>query len=100
MHFEDLWEEAEQLLQTETSVSSWQELTKEALGKLNVLGQMTDETFVGPSDEEKRQLRANVLGKLLLVMTQLSAKDGINVFAALKSAIENRKISIFEDRYK
>lgn len=99
-HFEDLWEQAEQLLQTETSVSSWDELMQEALAKLHVLAQMKEETFSGSTHAELVQLRANVLGKLLLVMSQLSAKDGINVYAALNQAVENRKITVFENRYK
>lgn len=99
-HFETLWEQAEQLLQAETSISSWDELTQEALAKLHVLVQMKEEIFSGSSREELIQLRANVLGKLLLVLSQLSAKDGINVYAALNQAVENRKITVFENRYK
>lgn len=99
-HFEDLWEQAEELLRAETSVSSWEDLTQEALAKFHVLAQIKEETFSASTPEELIQLRANVLGKLLLVLSQLSAKNGINVYAALNQAVENRKISVFENRYK
>ena len=103
MHFETLWEDAEKSLQTETSISSFSELVKDAMSKLMVLDQldvMVSKESSVLSNDEKMRLKSNTLGKLVLSLTQISAKEGINVYAALKAALDDRKISIFEAKYK
>lgn len=101
-HFEHLWEDAEKTLDEETKTSSFRELTSFAMGILGTLeaidgasqreGEISQETIQG--------LKTNAMGKLLLVLTQISSKDSINVYAALKAALDNKRISIFEERYK
>lgn len=101
-HFENLWEEAEKLLKQDTDISSCHELLKEAIGKLSALDALNTlsqkEESMSPEDAIK--LKTNIMGKLILVLTQISAKDNINVYAALKAALDDKKITIFEAKYK
>lgn len=101
-HFETLWEEAEKLLDHETKISSFSELVKEAMGKLSALDALDSLASKSTSmpTEDLHRLKMNAVGKLLLVLTQLSAKDSLNVYAALRAAIDDKKITLFEEKYK
>lgn len=96
--FDQLWEEAEKTLQEETAMSlSSQELIKELIAKLN-LYEKFNSLEMDPAD--KATLLTNAMGKALLVLTQISFKDNINTYAALKAALDDKKVEIFTERYK
>lgn len=98
IHFENLWEEAETIMQDEVSISSSEELVKEAEGKLGIYNLINKNTSM--LEVDKNRLKAHTFGKILLVLTQLSAKDNINVYAALKTALDEVKIELLEEKYK
>jgi len=100
-HFEDLWNEAEQLLAENTKVSRLEELGREGEVKMRLLGFVRQLQYEDHrSDEEVKSLMTRTMGKLLLTLTQISMKENIDVFAALKDAVEAEKVYIFEKRYK
>ena len=100
-HFEDLWNEAEQLLAENTKVSRLEELGREGEVKMRLLGCVRQLQYEDHrSDEEVKSLMTRTMGKLLLTLTQISMKENIDVFAALKDAVEAEKVYIFEKRYK
>lgn len=98
MHFEELWEDAEKLLETETNISELSELVTEFKAKLSIYEALDSTENLSKQDLAK--LKGHTFGKLLLLMTQISAKDGINVFAALRTACNNSKIEALETKYK
>lgn len=99
--FNELWEEAEKLLEAETQISSVDDLLKEAVGKFSALDMLnTLSSKESMPIEDVLRLKTNAMGKLLLVLTQISAKDNLNVYAALRGAIDDKKISLFEEKYK
>lgn len=98
IHFENIWEEAEVLLKDDTAVSTLESLSKELSAKISIYEKI--DSMAGMSPEDKERLKTNAMGKILLVLTQFSQKDNINVYAALKAAVDSRKISIFEEKYK
>lgn len=97
-HFEDLWEEAENVMKDEISISSSEELVKEAEAKFGIYN-LINRNSILPEEDQKR-LKSHTFGKILLVLTQLSAKDNINVYAALKTALDETKITQLEEKYK
>ena len=98
MSFSELWEEAETVMQDEVSVSSSEELVKEAEGKLRIYNLINRNSSM--PEEDQRRLKSHTFGKIMLVLTQLSAKDNINVYAALKTALDETKIGLLESKYK
>lgn len=97
-HFEELWEESEKTLHDEISVSSSEELIAEIIGKLSVYSALDTNSLF--AEDDKSRLKTHTLGKILLSLTKLSAKDNVNVFAALKTALDEAKINLFESKYK
>jgi hypothetical protein len=90
-HFEDLWIEAESLLSNETSISSLQEIVKELIAKAEVFSRL-EEVLSSSPVEGAKLLEGNAFGKLLLVVAQITAKQNINAYAALRMAIDDRKV--------
>lgn len=97
MHFENLWEDAEKTLSDETNISSQEELIKEIEAKLTVYNLLCKASM---PEQDLFRLKTHTLGKIILAITQLSAKDNINVFAALKVSLDEAKISVLENKYK
>lgn len=98
MHFEDLWEQCENLHGeiTEDTQSILHEITL----KLNLLTAI--ESKLDSSNDEQQKIKAHTFGELLFSFTKLSSKEGINVFEALSYALHNRSIEhyskLYEDR--
>lgn len=97
--FDNIWEDAEKLLEQETSHSSTSQLIKECIAKLSMLDSLSSLENTMPTEDLLR-LKSHAMGKVLLVLTQISMKDNINVYTALRDVIENRKISLLEEKYK
>lgn len=98
MHFEQLWEESENFLKEETKTSSFNNLMIELDLKLKVYSSL--ENNISLSLEEKQRVKSHVFGKILLLLTQLSWKDNINTFMALKIALDETKIDLLTDQLK
>jgi hypothetical protein len=81
MHFEDIWNEAEKLSDNKTDLEFISSLKEE----IDTLEKLTD-----PME------RAESMGSVLFLLAALSKAYNINVAAALKNAITNRKIDIYE----
>ncbi len=97
-HFEDLWEQAEKAMQEETSNSESAEIVKEIQAKLNVYSALNSAGAMLPKDVQR--LKIHTMGKVMLALTQLASKDGIDVYRALEMALNEAQISQLEDKYK
>lgn len=98
MSFSELWENAEKTLGEEIAISSPEELIKEASAKFNLYSLLSNNNNL--SEEDKLRFKTHTFGKILLALTKLSAKDNVNVFIALKNALDDAKIEMFEEKYK
>jgi hypothetical protein len=90
LHFENLWEEAEKIFLDPNDNSEM--IITELKNKLSVY-QALIKTEI--NSDEKRKLRTHLFGKLIVCLTQLSALDDINSFAALFYAIREAKKNPF-----
>lgn len=97
-HFEDLWESAEKTLQEDTDVSDSASILKEIYSKLTVYTALDSNASM--SQEDRSRLKIHIFGKILLTITQLSYKDNVDVYKALKSALDEARISQLEEKYK
>lgn len=85
-HFEDLWEEGEQLyVQESSSISS---ILDELSMKIE-LYRLIDERVEIPA-EDRIKIKSRTMGEILSTLTHLSLKDNINVFDALKTSNQFR----------
>lgn len=98
IHFEHLWEAAENLLAEETKDRTAPSILTELSAKLS-LYQMIENNHELPA-EEKQSLKSHLFGKFLITLAQLSAKDNINTFTALQKAIGEAKVSQMEAKYQ
>lgn len=80
-HFEDLWCQAENFHKnSDSSISS---IMDELSMKINLY-----KLFESQKDSaELKKIKSRTLGEILLVITNLSLKEDINVFEALNTAL-------------
>jgi hypothetical protein len=97
IHFENLWESAEQQLQRETASLSVKDLTEQLITQMSAYRAIDESTA---PVEAKNKLKENWMGSILLTMTQLSYKDNINTFTALQLAVEKIKILELSTKYQ
>lgn len=84
-HFEQLWEEAEKVVTTKSS------LTRELIiGSLKSLIEKYEQEPVTP---EVNHSQVQIFGEILLMLSYLSMSDNINVFKSLQGAIDFTKIA-------
>jgi hypothetical protein len=86
IHFEELWEQCEQLHQNGGSSS---DLIDELMMKLNLYKAIDQKSEI-PKDELQK-IKARTMGEILLTITNLSLVDNINVFEALSIARQYHK---------
>lgn len=99
-HFETLWEEAEALTQTETSISSFKELTKEFIAKAEVFIRVSERLIeLNVDDKHSKVLETSTFGEVLFMLAQLSAKRNIDTFQALHDKVEEVKIQQLVQKY-
>ena len=87
VHFEDLWEKAENL-QTKEEVQVTQ-VIDEVILKANLYKVI--DLQVNFSQEEKDKMKLRTMGEILLSLAAISLKDGINTFEALGLTVQDRK---------
>jgi len=95
-HFEHLWEEAENCHSLYISKSDINSIINEIELKLN-LYKSIDNSAIPAEDKEKT--KSHLFGEILLSITQLTLKDNINSYKALKEAIFHKNIDIFSKKY-
>jgi hypothetical protein len=97
-HFENLWEQCEQLHQSNGGMDTTIELLmQELLLKINLYQAIDTKTEL--LDEDRARTKSRILGEILLTLTHLSLKDNINVFEALTTALYYRSIIHFSQKY-
>ena len=82
IHFEELWEKSEQYHKHNSSEDSTEDILDEIMLKINLLRAIEQKTEL--PKEEAEQAKSRLLGEILFSLTNLSLKDNINVFEALK----------------
>lgn len=95
-HFEELWEESEQLHAGEEQ--STEMIVEELIAKLTVYKALDKNDKIPQVD--KLKLKTHTFGKILSTLTHLSLRDNVNTFAALKNAITDLKIDQLEAKYR
>lgn len=96
-HFEELWEQCENLQKEITENTEVKVIIDELLMKLK-LYQMIDAQLASIAEEEHFKVKSRALGEILLTITCLSMKDSINVFEALYTALNYRTIQHFDKK--
>ena len=91
VHFEHLWEEGEQLHAADNSSTS--SILDELLLKINLYRIVGERADLPP--EECKKVKSRTMGEILLTLTNLSLKEDINVFEALKTANQYRSMENF-----
>ena len=98
MHFEQLWEQCEQLHQqasdAEVPIAN---LVEELVMKINLYQAIDARQEL--SEEDRQKAKSRTLGEILLTLTHLSLKDNINVYEALGVALQYRSVSYFSQKY-
>lgn len=84
-HFEELWEQCEQLHQKQNNNVSI--IIDELLMKLN-LYKILDEKI---KTEDQLIAKSRLLGEILFTITKLSLQDNIDVYSSLKNACDYRQ---------
>ena len=81
IHFEELYEKSEQI-----SSNIHKNTTTEDLIKLitNLLADYKDINLSTITDEVKNSLKNRYMGEVVFLLTAISVRDNINVYAALK----------------
>jgi hypothetical protein len=86
VHFEDLWDKSEKASSPLTSNEM------EILGKISsVVDEIKDIYTVGEKSRDKQLLqgmKSKAIGRLVMNIAALSAKENIDVYAALKDQLE------------
>lgn len=95
-HFEELWEEAENLYKEEPIYIDG--AIRELQAKFSVYESLDRAEKI--PDEEKKKLKSHTMGKILACLAQISLKDNINTFAALATAIDDIKVEQLEAKYR
>jgi hypothetical protein len=96
MHFEDLWEESEKL--SHSIIPDNNDSPKEPLLAViqdidNNLSIIRNNLLILEVDEQEKALgAAEAIGQILFLLSYLSQRYGINVYAALQSTMNNKKV--------
>lgn len=86
VHFEELWEQAENLnTKEDTQVS---QVIEEVLLKANLYKVI--DLQVNFSEADKAAMKLQTMGEILLSLAAISLKDNINTFEALGLALKTR----------
>jgi hypothetical protein len=97
-HFEDLWEKCELLHKDFVAQDEVQAIVNELQMKLNLYQTIDQKKEIPPEEIEK--VKSRTFGEILLTLTNLSLKDGINVFDALATAYKYRAIQHYSEKYE
>lgn len=97
IHFEQLWEQCENLHKETKPDSQISGLVDELMMKIS-LYKAIDQKIDLAADERKK-IKSRTLGEILLTITNISLQDDINVFDALNTAFKYHSIEIYSQKY-
>ncbi len=97
MHFEQLWEQAENTFQLDNK--STEEILNNLQLKIDLYRSVFSKINSAPK-EEAEKMKAHLMGEIILTLTNLSYKENINVFHALKVSLEFAKIDNLQQIYQ
>ena|SRR5713101_6939474 len=95
--FDALWETCEALHQQISPDDNSSSILDELLLKVRLYQAINNQEM---PEEEKQAIRTRAIGEVLLVLTNLSLRDNINVFAALEAAHNYRSIDFFSRKHQ
>lgn len=98
IHFEDLWEKCEAFHKAESSQDVSSSLIDELMMKMNLYKVIDLKSEI--PEEDRQKIKSRTMGEILLTVTQISLKDNINVYEALKVALEYKSIENYSIKYK
>lgn len=96
-HFEHLWEDAENYYKDTSNATGVSSILEELVLKIN-LYKTIDESDKFPKDQ-KDKIKMHTFGEIVMTLAQLSLKDNINSYAALRTALQYKKIEDLEKKY-
>ncbi len=97
-HFEELWEEAENIQKDISDGTTSEKIVEELLAKLSVYRVIATNDKI--PQEDRAKLKTHTFGKILAALTHLSMRDNVNTYSALKNAIDDLRIDQLESKYR
>jgi hypothetical protein len=97
IHFEELWEKAENLHQGSISSETDASIAEELSFKIDLYRDVAKKE--GIPETEKRAIQSRLMGEVLLTLTKLSLKDNVDVYQALSIAMQYRSIDHYAGKY-
>lgn len=88
-HFENLWEDAEALFQENVKHLNSDDIIQELLMKIQLFKTFSNANLTFANDYDITKTR--LLGEIVLTISQLSAKENINVYDGLYQAVKFRQ---------
>ncbi len=85
MHFEQLWEQAENKFKNDQS--SVEEVLNNLILKINLYQSFYNKIKAAPA-QEAAKMKSHLMGEILLALTQLSYRENINVYQALHFGLQ------------
>jgi hypothetical protein len=93
-HFEHIWEASEALYADTIANTPISSIIAELQAKLSVYKAVSEQQSL--EGEDLAKTKEHVMGNILMAMSKLSLKDGVNTWAALKQAVEDKKLGQME----
>ncbi len=98
IHFEQLWEECEEFNKIKNPDLKSSGVIDELSFKISLYQKIEEKSKDIPKEELER-IRNHTLGEILFTITSISFADQVNVFDALNTALQHRKIEHFKNKY-
>jgi len=93
MHFEKLWEKAEEFQKDGSANTTVQQMIEELMMKISLYKAIDSKTEI--PEEDRAKVKSRTLGEILLTLTALSLKDNINVYESLNMALQYRSLDFY-----
>jgi len=86
IHYEDLWEKAEQFHKENSSLNETiDDIIYELTLKIGLYKAIIQKSEI--SEEDKKEAKSRLFGEILLTTTKLSLKENINVYEVLQNIL-------------
>jgi hypothetical protein len=96
-HFEDLWNQCENLHQEIVLNENSAQILEELILKINLYKALDQKQEI--PETELQTIKSRTMGEILLTLTKLSLKDNLNVYEALSVALQWRSIDHYNKKY-
>jgi hypothetical protein len=96
VHFEKLWEQAEEFQKDGSANAGVQQIIEELMMKISLYKVIDAKTEI--PEEDRQKVKSRTLGEILLTLTALSLKDNINVYESLNMALQYRSLDFYVRR--